>query len=77
MHYALTLDRWYENFANHTDTIREKFDERFVRMWSLYLKGCAAAFRASGLDIYQLLFTKGLNNELPLTYDYLYRENCV
>lgn len=77
MHYALTLDRWYENFANHTDTIREKFDERFVRMWSLYLKGCAAAFRASGLDIYQLLFTKGLNNELPLTYDYLYRENYV
>ena len=71
MHYAMTLDRWYENFAEHTDLIRDKFDERFVRMWELYLKGCAAAFRTSGLDIYQLLFSKGLNNELPLTYSHI------
>ncbi|WP_425058069.1 Cyclopropane-fatty-acyl-phospholipid synthase [Sporomusa carbonis] len=68
MHYAMTLDRWYVNFAKHTDAVREKFGERFVRMWELYLKGCAAAFRATGLDIHQFLFSKGLNNELPLTY---------
>ncbi len=74
MHYAMTLDRWYEDFAKHRDVIREKFDERFVRMWELYLKGCAAAFRTSGLDIYQLLFAKGLNNDLPLTYAHLYKE---
>jgi cyclopropane-fatty-acyl-phospholipid synthase len=72
MHYAKTLDLWYSNFANHLDAIREKFDDRFVRMWSLYLKGCAASFRATGLDIHQLLFSKGLNNNLPLTYDHIY-----
>nr|WP_092072002.1 cyclopropane-fatty-acyl-phospholipid synthase family protein [Dendrosporobacter quercicolus]NSL48705.1 class I SAM-dependent methyltransferase [Dendrosporobacter quercicolus DSM 1736]SDM35281.1 cyclopropane-fatty-acyl-phospholipid synthase [Dendrosporobacter quercicolus] len=72
LHYAMTLDRWYENFSRQLDAVREKYDERFIRMWSLYLRGCAAAFRVSGLDIYQLLFSKGLNNSLPLTYQHLY-----
>jgi len=72
LHYALTLDRWYANFERHLDCITEKLGERFVRMWGLYLRGCAANFRVSGLDIHQLLFSKGLNNELPLTYDHIY-----
>ncbi|WP_110956044.1 SAM-dependent methyltransferase [Anaerosinus massiliensis] len=75
MHYAKTLDAWYDNFSRRLDTIREMFDERFIRMWSLYLQGCAAAFRTSGLDVYQLLFTKGLNNELPLTNSYMYHKS--
>ncbi|MDF2563989.1 MAG: cfa [Massilibacillus sp.] len=74
MHYARTLDYWYANFSNQLDAVRDMFDERFIRMWSLYLQGCAAAFRTSGLDVYQLLFTKGLNNELPLTNAHMYSE---
>lgn len=74
LHYALTLDRWYENFTQNLTKIREMYDERFVRMWSLYLRGCAAAFRVSGLDIYQLLFTKKLNNRIALTYDHVYAD---
>ncbi len=73
LHYAMTLDRWYENFLEHVEEIRQKYGERFVRMWSLYLSGCAAAFRVSGLDVNQLLFTKGLNNSIPLTYDHIYQ----
>lgn len=72
LHYAATLDRWYENFYNHVDEIEQKFGKRFVRMWSLYLRGCAASFRTSGLNIHQILFSKGLNNGLPLTFDHLY-----
>jgi cyclopropane-fatty-acyl-phospholipid synthase len=70
LHYALTLERW--NFMQHIAVIRQSHDERFIRMWSLYLRGCAAAFRVSELDIYQLLFTKDLNNHIPLTYDHVY-----
>jgi cyclopropane-fatty-acyl-phospholipid synthase len=73
MHYAMTLDRWYGNFTRHVDQIREKLGDKFVRMWSLYLRGCAASFRVSGLNVYQLLFSKGLNNSLPLTLDGVYR----
>jgi cyclopropane-fatty-acyl-phospholipid synthase len=50
------------------------FDSRFVRMWRLYLLSNAANFRGTGLDIYQLLFSKGLNNDLPMTLDSIYRD---
>jgi cyclopropane-fatty-acyl-phospholipid synthase len=73
IHYALTLDHWYENFCRNIDFVRGKFDQRFVRMWSLYLQGCAASFRVSGLNVHQFLFSKGLNNDLPLTFEHIYR----
>ncbi|NQS76834.1 MAG: class I SAM-dependent methyltransferase [Peptococcaceae bacterium] len=73
LHYALTLDQWYKNFKGHLEEIEQMFDRRFVRMWGLYLQGCAASFRVSGLDVHQLLFSKGLNNQLPLTFAHLYR----
>ncbi|NCD09106.1 MAG: methyltransferase domain-containing protein [Negativicutes bacterium] len=73
LHYAKTLDIWYKNFLAHIEDVRKKFDERFVRMWSLYLLCSAASFRATDLDVFQLLFSKGLNNGLPMTYGYLYK----
>ncbi|MDD5135540.1 MAG: cyclopropane-fatty-acyl-phospholipid synthase, partial [Phycisphaerae bacterium] len=72
MHYAMTLDHWAEGFENNIAVIREKMGERFVRMWRLYLQSCATSFRYSGLDIHQLLFSKGLKNNLPLTRQNLY-----
>lgn len=73
MHYARTIDRWYDNYLAHWDFVEEKYGRRFARMWELYLKGCASNFRVSGLNIYQLLFTKGLNNDLALTFEHIYR----
>ena len=72
LHYAKTLDHWYANFAEHKDVVEEKFGRRFVRMWELYLLSCAASFRTTGLDIYQMLFSKGLNNQLEMTLDHVY-----
>lgn len=74
MHYAMTLDRWGENFDRHIHHIREKYGEKFVRMWRLYLYACAESFRSSGLDVHQILVSKNLNNHLPLTRAHLYRE---
>lgn len=74
LHYAATLDRWYMNFDQHMNEIEQKFGKRFVRMWSLYLRGCAASFRTSGLNIHQLLFSKGLNNDFPLTLNHVYND---
>ena len=50
------------------------FDERFIRMWSLYLCSCAATFNNGVIDLHQILFTKGINNRLPLTREYLYNK---
>ena len=43
------------------------FDEDFLRMWNLYLSACAATFHNGIIDLHQILMTKGINNELPMT----------
>ena len=73
IHYAKTLDIWSENFDKVKDIARAKYDENFVRMWDLYLKSCASAFRVGGIDLYQFLITKEANNELQLTKEYIYK----
>jgi cyclopropane-fatty-acyl-phospholipid synthase len=73
LHYAQTLQCWAENFENSLEKVREMKDEKFIRMWRLYLNACAASFHHGVIDIHQFLFTKGLNNELPMTRDYLYK----
>ncbi len=72
MHYARTLDHWAKNFEEKIEEVRKKYDERFVRMWRLYLNSCSASFKSTGLDIHQMVFTKGLNNGLPLTREHMY-----
>lgn len=74
LHYARTLDHWFSNFHQQEKKVLDMFDQRFVRMWSLYLLASAAQFRSTGLDLYQLLFSKGLNNNLPLTLDFVYKD---
>lgn len=67
MHYNKTLLEWDKNFRAKLPIIRQKFDERFIRMWDLYLNGCAAAFANGMMDLHQILATKGINNDLPMT----------
>ncbi|EAK8352662.1 SAM-dependent methyltransferase, partial [Campylobacter coli] len=53
--------------------VREKYDEEFVRMWDLYLRSCASAFRVGSVDLFQFLITKEINNNLSLTKEYIYK----
>jgi cyclopropane-fatty-acyl-phospholipid synthase len=70
-HYGLTLIHWAKNFEAHLDEIRSAKDERFVRMWRLYLNAGAASFNVGNVDIHQMVLTKGLYDDLPWTREYL------
>jgi len=72
LHYAATLDIWGKRFDAKTVEIEMMFDQRFVRMWRMFLYGSAASFRWGDIRLYQILFTNGLNNSLPLTREHLY-----
>lgn len=72
MHYTKTLLHWYKNYIENLDKINKMFDENFIRMWSLYLCSCAAAFNNGVVDLHQILFSKGVNNNLSLTREYMY-----
>jgi cyclopropane-fatty-acyl-phospholipid synthase len=44
-HYPETLRRWRESFNAHFEELRgEGYDERFARLWNLYLAYCEAGF---------------------------------
>ncbi|WP_298846531.1 SAM-dependent methyltransferase [Clostridium sp.] len=70
-HYGKTLEHWAENFENALPIIEKTKDETFIRMWRLYLNACAASFNCGNINVHQILFAKGVNNDLPLTRDYM------
>jgi cyclopropane-fatty-acyl-phospholipid synthase len=69
-HYAETLRAWHERFLARRDEANALYDERFSRMWQFYLAGCEAAFRYSGLMVFQIQLAKSMN-AVPLTRDYI------
>jgi cyclopropane-fatty-acyl-phospholipid synthase len=58
-HYAVTLERWRERFLSATERLSELgYDERFRRMWELYLSYCEGGFRERRIQDVQLLLAK-------------------
>jgi cyclopropane-fatty-acyl-phospholipid synthase len=55
--YDPTLMQWYRNFDAAWPELREKYDQRFYRMWKYYLLSCAGSFRARRTQLWQLLFS--------------------
>jgi cyclopropane-fatty-acyl-phospholipid synthase len=53
--YSQTLRRWQQRFNERWDEIaRLGFDERFRRLWTLYLTSCAASFASGNTDVTQI-----------------------
>jgi cyclopropane-fatty-acyl-phospholipid synthase len=72
LHYAATLEEWARRFETNMAAIKGLADSTTIRMWRMYLNGCAAAFRWGDVRLYQILFTNGLNNAIPMTREHLY-----
>lgn len=72
IHYAMTLEEWQRRYHKHRQKILEMYDERFYRMWDLWLASSASGFRYGGLDLSQFVLSKGVNNNLPLTREHIY-----
>jgi cyclopropane-fatty-acyl-phospholipid synthase len=79
-HYALTIDVWAERFDRNWERIRaldpKRFNERFRRIWRVYLYGCAEMFRSpvGKTHLFQIVFSKGnvSMTSYPMTRDFLY-----
>jgi len=74
LHYSLTLQNWLQRYEQHIDEVREMMDDAFVRTWRLYLTGSIAAFNVGELQLFQVVFTRDQNNQLPWSRADLYRE---
>jgi cyclopropane-fatty-acyl-phospholipid synthase len=71
-HYRMTLDHWSERFERAVPVIRQKFDDRFVRMWRLYLRASSASFREGIIEVHQILLARGQPRHLGLIREDLY-----
>jgi len=59
--YDRTLMAWEANFLDAWPRLKkeEGLDERFYRMWRYYLNCSAGAFRARGLNLWQMVLSHG------------------
>ncbi len=56
--YDKTLMAWFDNFNQGWEKIKDKYGERFYRMWKYYLLSCAGSFRARSNQLWQIVLTK-------------------
>jgi cyclopropane-fatty-acyl-phospholipid synthase len=58
INYDKTLLAWNENFQkSYPGLDRNKYDERFKRMWEFYLLVCAGLFRSRYTQLWQIVYS--------------------
>ncbi len=70
LHYAKTLQSWYERFQANRAEMAALYDERFCRMWEFYLAGAEMGFRYGDHMNFQIQLAKSVD-ALPLTRGYI------
>lgn len=70
LHYADTLKEWRERFLAKRGEVSYLYDERFCRMWDLYLVSSEMAFREEEMMVFQIQMTKR-QGVVPSTRDYI------
>ena len=60
--YQKTLCLWHQKFNQHLQEIKQQgFDEKFIRLWNLYLMYCAAGFAEKSTSVVQFTLSKPAN----------------
>ena len=77
LHYSLTLQNWLQRYEQHSDQIATMMDAAFVKTWRLYLAGSIAAFNVGELQLFQVVFSRAQNNQVPWSRDHLYQQHPV
>jgi cyclopropane-fatty-acyl-phospholipid synthase len=77
LHYADTLKAWRQRFLARREEAERLYDERFCRMWELYLASSEMAFREEGMMVFQIQLAKR-QSVVPMTRDYIgHTEACL
>ncbi len=76
LHYARTLHLWSERLEQRLDEAARLVHERALRIWRLYLAGCAYAFEREWINLHQILAVRPRadgSHDLPWSRADLYR----
>ncbi len=56
--YDKTLMAWYKNFKAAWPRLKDRYGDRFYRMWEYYLLSSAGGFRARSMQLWQIVLTR-------------------
>jgi len=56
--YHITTKAWFNNFDKNWPKLKNKYDERFYRMWKYYLLACSGGFKSKNMHLWQIVFSK-------------------
>ncbi|CAG8869221.1 Ubiquinone biosynthesis O-methyltransferase, mitochondrial [Pseudomonas fluorescens] len=76
LHYAKTLNLWSERLEHQLHKAAGLVPDKALRIWRLYLAGCAYAFSKGWINLHQILAVKTYDDghhDLPWTREDLYR----
>ncbi len=76
LHYARTLEHWSARLEAQLDEAAQLVPEQALRIWRLYLAGCAYGFAHGWMSLHQILAVKPHadgSHDLPWTRADLYR----
>ncbi|HUS56040.1 MAG TPA: cyclopropane-fatty-acyl-phospholipid synthase family protein [Thermohalobaculum sp.] len=69
-HYGFTIEEWAKRFAANRDRAKAMYDERFCRMWELYLAGAESSFRDGRMAVMHLQLGHR-RDAVPLSREYM------
>jgi cyclopropane-fatty-acyl-phospholipid synthase len=72
-HYGYTLAQWRDRFLANRDKAVEVMDERFCRMWELYLSIAECVFMQGSSNVFQLQLARE-RDAAPITRNYIEAE---
>jgi cyclopropane-fatty-acyl-phospholipid synthase len=70
LHYAFTIEHWYNRCQAAREEITRLYDAKFMRMWEFYLAGAHSAFGNDDHVVYQIQLARKRDG-VPLTRAYI------
>lgn len=62
IHYAITIQRWHENWIANKDQILKTYGERWYRLWNIFLAWSWRIGEQGNAACFQVVASKNLNN---------------
>jgi cyclopropane-fatty-acyl-phospholipid synthase len=70
LHYARTLQHWYQRFEANRAKVAAMYDERFCRMWEFYLLSAQMMFLTGSQLVFQMQLARK-RDAVPIVRDYI------
>jgi cyclopropane-fatty-acyl-phospholipid synthase len=72
LHYRETVRLWLQRYEAAMPRIEALVGERLARTWQMYLAGTWASFASATIQLYQVVFTRAVNDAIPWTRAHQY-----